>query len=1058
MKNVLRLFIKYPILGNVIIVTIMLFGWVGFKSMKTTFFPIVPSKTIIISTAYPGASPEEIEEAIVLKIEDNLKGVTGIERVTSVSSENACSIIVTVLTGYDINIVLQDVKDAVNQVSSFPVGMERLTIYRQEMRNFAIDFVLAGDVPLDKLKTEGRRVERDLLSIDGISKVSLSGFPDQEIEIALHESDLRAYDISFSDVLSAAQKANVKMTGGKIKGLREEMLIRADMKGYYAADLANHVLKSTSDGTIIRLRDVATVTDRWSENPNRVYHNGKRAVLVTVQNTNQEDLFYVTRAVKGYLEKYNNAHEEVQTYIVRDGSEIIKERIDILSSNGLFGLILVILFLSLSLNPRMAFWVALSIPISFAGMAMIAPFYGLTINIMSLLGMILVLGILVDDGIVIAENIYQHHEKGEKPIAAAVNGTIEVLPSVFSSVMTTVVIFITFFFLEGGLGDRSRDLSFVVIASLLISLIEAMFILPAHIAHSKALCREANKKSWIERHAERALFYLRDNVYAPVLRWSLRYPAAAIAIPIGLLLITLGAMRGGIIKTTFFPIIERRDVSISLEMPAGTPDVVTDSLLARIEAGVKQVDEQYQESHHGQQLVTAISRRIGPATHQGSLSVTLIGSQLRDWDAMEATNRIRDAVGFVPGAEKLEFGGGGMWGKPISIALASNDLHQLREAKETLKSELRELDKLKDVVDDDPPGLREVSIRLKERAFALGLTTSDVVSQVRSGFFGSEAQRILRGIDEVKIWVRYDMDDRRSVQKLGDMRIRQTGGKSYPLREIADFSIQRGVMSVNHIDAQRVIQVEADIANNKESVPTILAEIQADILPEIKARFPDIQFLMEGQSRENAKTMRAIDRVVPPILILMFLIIVLTFRSFMQAMLVFILIPFSLIGVLWGHWIQGYVVSMLSWFGAIALAGIVVNDSLVLVSTFNRLLKEGMPFREALIETGLSRFRPVLLTSLTTIAGLGPLVFLRSHQAQFLSPMAISVAYGLAFGTLLTLIMLPALLVTTNTIRVHLFWLIKKEKPEPEAVEPAIIEERFVTEQSGACVEESNHE
>jgi multidrug efflux pump subunit AcrB len=422
---------------------------------------------------------------------------------------------------------------------------------------------------------------------------------------------------------------------------------------------------------------------------------------------------------------------------------------------------------------------------------------------------------------------------------------------------------------------------------------------------------------------------------------------------------------------------------------------------------------------------------------------------------MEVTNRFRQQVGAVPGAEKLEFGGRGFWGKPISIALASNNLDQLREAKEKLKTELKKVEKLKDVVDDDPPGLREVSVRLKERAFALGLTSADVVDQVRSGFFGGEAQRILRGIDEVKIWVRYTEQDRSSVRKLGDMRIRLPGDREYPLREIADFSIQRGVMAVNHIDAQRVVKVEADIASNKESVPDIIADIRRDILPEIVKQYPDIRFMFEGQSRENLKTMRSIARVIPPILIMMFLIVVVTFRSFSQALVVFLLIPFSIIGVLWGHLIQGYIVSILSWFGAIALAGIVINDSLVLVSTFNRKIKEGKEFKTALYETGLSRLRPVLLTSLTTIAGLGPLIFEKSHQAQFLSPMAISVAYGLLFGTLLTLVMLPALLVTLNHTRLFMFRLFKGAKPAPESVEPAFREEIFAREQSeGPCKEE----
>lgn len=1054
MKKLISLFIKYPILGHVLLVAIFLFGWVGFSSLRTTFFPLRPSQTISIQAFYPGASPEEIEEAIVLKIEDNLKGITGIERVESVSNENICMITVRVLTGYEIDVVLQDVKNAVNQVSSFPASMERLTIYRQEPRNFAIDFVLAGNVDLRELKKLARRAERDLLAVDGVSKISISGFPDEEIEIALREHDLRAYGLTFQDILLAVRKANVRMTGGKIKGSEEELLIRANVKGYYARELGNHVLKSTPEGVVIRLKDVADLIDGWSENPNRVYHNGRPAVRVTIQNTNQEDLFMVARAVKDYIKKFNGTHPDVQAYVVRDGSEIIRERIDILSYNGVLGMILVLLFLSLALNMRMSFWVALAIPISFAGMCMIAPFSSLTINVMSLLGMILVLGILVDDGIVIGENIYQHHEKGEKPIPAAVKGTVEVLPSVAASILTTVVIFTTFFFLEGGLGDRTRDLAFVVIATLLFSLVEATFILPSHIAHSRALCAKSNKKNVIERGADKALRYTREKIYGPMLRFVIAKPVVAIAIPLALFIITIGALKGSIIKTTFFPNIERRSVSITLEMPAGTPAAITDQLLAGMETKIWEVNEIYKKEHAGDDsdLVLAIARRIGGGTHQGNLNVTLISSEYRDWDSQEVTNRFRKQVGPVPGSEKLEFGGRGFWGKPVSIGLASNNLEQLREARDKLKTELKKVEKLKDVVDDDPPGLREVSLRLKERAFALGLTSSDVVAQVRSGFFGGEAQRVLRGIDEVKIWVRYTRRDRGSVEKLGDMRIRLPGGREYPLREIADFSIQRGVMSVNHIDAQRVVKVEADIASKKDSVPDIIADIEADILPGIIKQYPDIRVMMEGQSRENLKTMKSLARVAPPILILMFLIVVVTFRSFGQAIIVFILIPFSIIGVLWGHFIQGYIVSVLSWFGVIALAGIVINDSLVLVSTFNRKLKEGMPFNDALYETGVIRLRPVLLTSLTTIGGLGPLIFETSHQAQFLSPMAISVAYGLLFGTLLTLVMLPALLVVLNHTKLFFFRFFKGLKLAPEAAESAVREEIFAREQSeGPC-------
>ncbi|MBN2010892.1 efflux RND transporter permease subunit [candidate division KSB1 bacterium] len=1044
MRNIIRRFIKYPVLGNVILLTIFLFGYFGFKSLKTTFFPEIPSRIIMIQAAYPGASPEEIEEAIVLKIEDNLKGVTGIERTTSVSNENACNIVVEVLTGFDIDVVLQDVKNAVNKVSSFPVGMERLTIYKQEMRNFAIDFVIHGDVDLGTLKKYARRTERDLLAIDGISKVTISGFPDEEIEISFREADLRAYGLSFQEVANAVSKANVKMTGGTIKGKKEELLIRANVKGYYAQELENHVVRTTTDGTIIRVKDVADVHDRWSENPNRVYYNGKAAVRVMLQNLNQEDLFFMTKKVKEYIDQFNEKHTDVQASVVRDGAEIIQDRIDILTSNGILGMILVLMFLALTLNLRLAFWVAISIPISFAGMFMIAPLYGLTINVMSLMAMILVLGILVDDGIVIGENIYQHHENGEKPIEAAVNGTLEVLPSVISSILTTVVIFMTFFFLEGGLGDRSKDLAFVVISTLLVSLVEATFILPAHVAHSKALRVTVAQKSRFEQWTDRILKRVRDKIYAPTLKFCIHNPVVAVSIPVALFLITIGAVKGSIIKTTFFPYIEHRSVDVTLELPAGTPVSLTDSLLAVMEEKVWKVNDVYKQQYPDKDdLIIAMARQIGPGTHQGSISATLIGSEKREWSAQDATNYIRQVIGFVRMAEKLEIGGGGSWGKPISIALASNNLEQLRAAKQELKNELREVSKLKDVVDDDPPGLREVNIRLKEKAFALGLTTADVMQQVRSGFFGGEAQRLLRGIDEVKIWVRYKQEDRSSVHDLEKMRIRLANGREYPLREIADFTIERGIMSVNHINGQRVITVEADVADPKESVPDILADIRSEILPAIIQKYPDIHFDFEGQSRENAKTVRAMKRILPAVLITMLFIVVLTFRSFAQALIVFILIPFSMIGVLWGHFIQGYIVSMLSLFGTIALAGIVVNDSLVFVSAMNRLLKSGMEFKAALFEAGVSRFRPVLLTSITTIGGLGPLIFEPSRQAQFLSPMAISVAYGLFFGTMLTLLMLPSLLVLFNTIKVYLFWLVQGKRPSATSVESAVREELF---------------
>jgi len=1043
-KGLIQHFIKYPVLGNVIFLAIFLFGFMAFKGMKTTFFPEVPSDTIFIAATYPGASPEEIEEGVTLKVEDKLKGVTGIDRVTSVSQENAATITVELLPGYDVNDLLQEVTNAVDQISSFPVGLERIRVYKMEMTDFVVAYSIYGDVGLDQLKTYARRIERDLRNQGSVSKITLSGFPEEEIEVSLREDVLRAYNMTFEEVAQAVSRANLKMTGGTIRTPKEEFLIRSDNKGYYARDLEELVVRTGADGSVVRLRDVASLKDKWSEDPNRTYYNGKPAVIIDVEKTSDEDMFTIARSVSAFMQEFDEKHEDISISLLRDGSGIVGERAQILTNNGVIGIFLVVLFLSFSLNPRMAFWVALSIPLCFAGMFLLGSFYGLTINVVSLLAMILVVGILVDDGIVIAESIYQEHEKGLKPLAAAVKGTMEVVPSVVAAVLTTIIFFMIFLFLDGAFGQRFKDIAFVVIATLLISLVEAIFILPAHIAHSRALRGDVAKKSWLMKKSEAFIHYQRDRLYAPVLKFVIANPFVAVAVPVALVFVTVGALQGGIVKMTFFPIIERDNVTVTLEMPAGTRASVTDSLLARMEERVWMVNEEYRRGHEtDHDLLKAIGRTVGPGTHQGGLRVTLTESQKRLVSSMEAANLIRSGIGRVQGAEKLQVGGLGLWGMPVSISLRSDNLEQLRSAKDMLETELKKMSELKDVSDNDPPGIREVRVKLNSKARALGLTESEVMQDVRSGFFGYEAQRILRGIDEVKIWVRYSSLDRSQVENLEDMRIRLQDGRSIPLGEIADISIERGVSSVNHIDAERVVTIEADIADAKQSVPELLAQIEAEIMPALTAMYPDVSYDFEGQSRESGKTTGSMKSVFPVLLVMMFVVVVFAFRSFSQAALVFFMIPFSIVGVVWGHFIQGYILSILSLFGVVALIGIVINDSLVFVNSFNNRIKEGRAFTDALYEVGLSRFRPIILTSLTTIAGLGPLIFEPSRQAQFLVPMAISVAYGLLFGTLLTLGMLPALLVVLNRFKVAAASWMSGTRPSPESVEPALREELF---------------
>lgn len=1047
MKGIIRYFVRYPVLGNAILLAVVLFGLIAFGQIRTTFFPDIPPNFIYVSATYPGASPEEIEEAVTLKIEDELKGLSGIDRVTSVSRENSATIDVELKKGSDPNELLQEVTNAVSQISSFPAELEDLRVYKQERRDFVVAYSMYGDIELSALKSYARALERELRNKGAASKITLSGFPEEEIEVGLSESRMRAYGITFTEVADAVANANIKITGGTIRGEQEELLIRADAKGYYAADLENLVVRSESNGARVRLGELAQVRDRWADDPNRSWFNGKPALIVDVEKSADEDMFEVRRRAAEVIESFDRRHEDLRIEVLRDGSAIVRERADILSSNGFVGMVLVVLFLAFSLNPRLALWVAVGIPFSFAGMFMLGSVYGLTINVVSLLAMILVVGIIVDDGIVIAESIYQRHEKGEKPLEAAIAGTLDVIPSVTAAVLTTVVLFMLFLFLDGDLGQRVKDIAFVAITTLLISLVEGIFVLPAHIAHSKALRNKEQKKSWMLRKSEAFLHLQRDVLYAPVLRFAIRNPLITAVVPVALFLVTIGAMKGGLIKMTFFPVIERSNVQVTLEMPAGTPGHLTQQVLQRVEERVWEVEKQYGKEHDDRQLVTAIARTLGPQAHQGGLRITLVDSRQRDLGSLEAADRFRKAIGRIPDATKLVVGGGGLWGMPVSIALKSDNLQQLDGARLMLEEELKAMEQLKDVAYDTPPGLEEVTVKLRPKAFALGLTTAQVMRQVRAAFFGREAQRLLRGIDEVKVWIRYAEGERSTISAMESMFIRLDDGRTIPLREIADLQVERGVSTINHIDAQRVVKIEADISDPKLSVPALLDDIAEGLMPRILDAYPEVSFNFEGQSRQSGKTTGSMRIAFPVLLFVMYLIIVVTFRSFSQAVLVMLLLPFTLIGVAWGHFVQGYILSMLSLFGFIALLGIVVNDSLVFISTFNRRIKEGARFEEAVFEVGMSRFRPIILTSITTIVGLGPLIFEQSRQAQFLSPMAISVAYGLLFGTTLTLIIIPTLLVLSNALRRHLYGFLQRRSFTPEEVEPAWREELFTREQ-----------
>jgi len=1041
MKNIISYFIKYPVAVNVMMLAVVVFGLVGIFRMKSSFFPLNESNIITISVVYPGASPEEIEEGIVLKIEDNLRGLVGIDRVTSQSAENAATITVEALEDFDIDILLANVKNAVDRVPNFPVGMEPAVVSKREILNRAISFTISGEgIPLKTLKQIARGVEDDIRNISGISQVQVSGFPEEEIEIAVREKDLRAYDLTFTEVARAVSNSNILTTGGNIKTDSEEYLIRANNRSYYGDELDYIVVRGSQSGDIIRLKDVATVQDKWSESPDRLYYNGNTAIEMTVQTTNNEDLISAADNVKAYIESYNQKYDNVELATTQDSSIRLKERTNLLLENGGVGILLVLLFLSLFLKPSLAFWVAIGLPFGFFGMFIFAPQL-ITINVLSLFGMIIVIGILVDDGIVIGENIYHHYEKGKTPIRAAIDGTMEVIPPIVSAILTTIVAFSTFYFLQGRIGSFFSEVSTVVILTLAISLIEALIILPSHIAHSRAL-KKGSQQFLLNRYADRMLNFLRDKVYAPVLKLFLANKIFGFAIPVSLFIITIGAISGGVIKLTFFPSIASDQVTINLKMPQGTAVNITDSLITKIENAAWQMNKVFTEKQvNNKDVVINTIRKIGPGTSNATLVVNLLPGEERGFDALELANAIEQESGEIYGVENLEYGSGSNFGgKPISVSLSSNNIKEIKAAKLEVKQALANMPQLKDITDNDPAGIKEIELKLKDNAYLLNLTLNDVMSQVRSGFFGQTVQRFQRGRDEIRVWVRYDQKERSSIKNLDEMWIVTPSRNRVPLSEIAEYTIERGEVAINHTDGRREINVEANLKDRKESATDILALVREEVMPNILAKYPTVKTSYEGQNREAGKVASSGKIVLPVILALIYLIIAFTFRSYSQPFLLFLLVPFSLIGVAWGHYFHGFQINMLSWLGIIALIGIVVNDGLVLIGKFNSFLKEGMDFDQALFEAGKSRFRAIFLTSVTTIAGLAPLMLETSRQAQFLIPMAISVSYGIFIATFLTLLLLPLLLSVSNYFKLGAKWLITGKLYKKREVERAIKE------------------
>ena len=1059
-KSAIEYPVKYPIFANILIVLTLLAGVATLVSTKKSFFPTRADKNIIISVAYPGASPEEMEEGVTIKVEESLKSIAGIEETFSTSAENSASITIVTLDNYDIDEVYTEVKNAVDGISSFPVGAEKPIIYKQKMQSTAQWLSLTGDVDLKTLKMFAEQIEDELLATGKISQINVSGFPPLEISIEVPEETLRRYNLTFTQVANAVRINNRDISAGSIKSSTEEVLIRSKAKSTDAERIGEIVLRSNPDGTKLLLRDVATISEQFADQPFKGKLNGEEAVFIEVQKLETEDLQEISETVAVYIDEFNAKTDAVQLKVPWDFMGMLSQRLDLLTSNGVIGLVLVLIALGTFLSIRLSFWVAFGIPASFLGMFIIGSFFGLTINMISLFGMILVIGILVDDGIVIAENIFSHFEKHGNPIKAAIEGTMEVLPAVFTSVTTTIVAFMPILFLTGGF-EFLKDMAFVVIFSLGFSLLEAFFILPAHLASKKVLSvkKEDTRSYKIRKRINGLIDFMKFNIYGKMLRFTMQNRPVSIAMTLAFVVMVVGLLIGGQIKATFFPNIPFNSFNVNISFKPGERETKVEQYLNRFEDAIWKVNNDLVSEFDAQQdIINYTITNVGfsgdgeSGSHAGSINVFY--DELDDYgiNQFDLINKIRAEIGPIPEAEKFSVGGANRFGKPVSVRLMGKNYGELNEAKEDFKRKLGELSELKEIQDNEPIGRREMLFDLRTQAYFLGLDHNSITQQLRQGFFGEEVQRFMKGNDELRVWVRYPKEDRKSIGQLEDVKIKTTNGE-FPLTQLTDYRIERGVAGIRHYNGSRAVTVEAEMVDPEGDVPAVMQVVRSQMIPELLAKYPSVSVDFGGQAKESARAGQEIGKFFGGAFILIFFILMMTFKSGYQALLIAGMIPLGWFSAMFGHgvesWISGreFPVSLLSVWGMVALSGVIINDAVVFLSKFNSLVKdEGQTVYQAAYNAGIARFRPIVLTSLTTVVGLYPLIKETSFQAQFLIPMAISVAYGVLIGTFIILLFFPVFILVFNDLRRGIKWLWTGQKPTREEVERVILDEERLKE------------
>lgn len=1067
MNNLIRKAISNTPAMNTLMVALLAVGAFSVYNLRREVFPEFELEIILISVPYPGASPAEVEEGICQKIEEAVFSVDGIKKQTSVAREGLGSVILELKTTSDPQRILNEVRSEVDRIPSFPLLAEDPEVKQITLRQPAITVGVIGPDSLDpqaerQLRDMTEMVRDELVRLPTVSQADIVGAKEYQIDVEIGEDTLRRYGLTLQQVAQIIRRENLELPGGTIRTDSQDILVKGKNKGTIGSEIESIPIITQPNGVVLAVRDLGTVRDEFADIESYTRIDGKPGMAISVTRTSDEDLLTMTDAVLKYVaERQMPNGYKLITW--GDRSIEVRDRLETLANNGIQGLILVVVMLALFLSLRLSFWVAAGIPISILGACAVLYFSGQTLNMLTTFTFVMALGIVVDDAIVISENIHAHYLMGKSAKQAAIDGTLEVAPSVCSSVATTIIAFVPLFFVSGVMGKFIAVMPLTMISVLLFSLFEATFVLPCHLAHEEGTPRPfaATKRfcgrlpvllrytlgpvilligavldifaypygrlkdfvDWLNVHTDRGMQFVIDRIYLPTLRRSLRNPLVPTAIGIALLVSAFGLIEGGIVPFVVFPKLDSNTIDANVVYPDGTPASVTEAATKRMEEAIYRVNDRYAKD--GKPVLKLTRRSVGYVTlqdgprqdisstggNQGAVTAELLDVSERSIESQYILAEWRKEAGSFPGAETVTFGSQmhGPGGKPIEFKLLApaTEMAALEAAVDRTKNRLAEFDGVHDISDDSQPGKWEFQLKVKPDAVAMGVPLQQIAETVRASYYGEEVMRLQRGRHEVKLMVRYPKEDRRSLAEFDQVRIRDSVNGELPLTELADVKKERSYTEINRVDQLRSITISADVDETKANARQLVATLQNDFLPTLFQEFPAVSVRWEGQQEQTAESINSMMIGLSIALVAMFVLLTLEFTSYFQPMLIMAIIPFGIVGAVYGHALMGMPLTMFSLFGLVTLTGIVVNDSIVLIDFINHRARNGMPLHDALMEAGARRLRPIFLTSVTTIAGLFPLVLETSFQAQILIPMAVSICGGLFLSTILCLYMVP---------------------------------------------------